>query len=74
VYDIHSPRVPEDGEIETLLHKALEVLNPEQLWVNPNCGLKTRGWTEVRLALAKMVSTAATLRASLAERGSIAVR
>ena len=65
VYDIHSPRVPDDAEIENLLRKALEVLAPGQLWVNPDCGLKTRAWPEVRLALGKMVSTAARLRASL---------
>jgi 5-methyltetrahydropteroyltriglutamate--homocysteine methyltransferase len=66
VYDIHSPRVPECAEIENLLRKALEVLTFDQLWVNPDCGLKTRGWDEVRLALANMVSTAAKLRLSLA--------
>jgi 5-methyltetrahydropteroyltriglutamate--homocysteine methyltransferase len=65
VYDIHSPRVPESGEIENLLRKALEVLTAQQLWVNPDCGLKTRGWTEVRLALKDMVGTAVKLRASL---------
>jgi 5-methyltetrahydropteroyltriglutamate--homocysteine methyltransferase len=65
VYDIHSPRVPANGEMENLLHKALEVLTPEQLWVNPDCGLKTRGWTEVRLALTDMVATAEKVRASL---------
>jgi len=68
VYDIHSPRVPDNGEIETLLRKALEVLSPDQLWVNPDCGLKTRGWAEVRLALGNMVATAAKLRASIASR------
>lgn len=68
VYDIHSPRVPDNREIETLLRKALEVLTPEQLWVNPDCGLKTRGWTEVRLALGNMVATAAMLRASIASK------
>jgi 5-methyltetrahydropteroyltriglutamate--homocysteine methyltransferase len=62
VYDIHSPRVPENGEMKDLLHKALEVLTPEQLWVNPDCGLKTRGWPEVELALTEMVATAAGLR------------
>lgn len=66
VYDIHSPRVPEASEIEHLLEKALEVLTPEQLWVNPDCGLKTRSWPEVRLALGNMVRTAAKLRASRA--------
>jgi 5-methyltetrahydropteroyltriglutamate--homocysteine methyltransferase len=65
VYDIHSPRVPAEEEIENLLQRALEVLTPEQLWVNPDCGLKTRGWTEVRSALSNMVSTAKKLRASL---------
>jgi 5-methyltetrahydropteroyltriglutamate--homocysteine methyltransferase len=68
VYDIHSPRVPDNREIETLLRKALEVLTPEQLWVNPDCGLKTRGWTEVRLALGNMVATAAMLRATIASK------
>jgi 5-methyltetrahydropteroyltriglutamate--homocysteine methyltransferase len=62
VYDIHSPRVPEDGEMKDLLKKALEVLTPEQLWVNPDCGLKTRGWPEVELALTEMVATATGLR------------
>jgi 5-methyltetrahydropteroyltriglutamate--homocysteine methyltransferase len=65
VYDIHSPRVPEDGEMSDLVKKALEVLTPEQLWVNPDCGLKTRGWKEVELALTKMVETAADLRTSV---------
>jgi len=67
VYDIHSPRVPENSEIENLLQKALEVLTPRQLWVNPDCGLKTRGWTEVRLALQNMVDSAAKVRISLTE-------
>jgi len=65
VYDIHSPRVPSADEIENLLRKALEVFTPDQLWVNPDCGLKTRGWAEVQLALGNMVGTAAKLRASL---------
>jgi len=65
VYDIHSPRVPEDGEMKSLLNKALEVLTPEQLWVNPDCGLKTRGWEEVKLALTDMVATAAGMRSQL---------
>ena len=62
VYDIHSPRVPERSEIENLLHKALEVLTPDQLWINPDCGLKTRDWAEVKLSLKNMVATAAKLR------------
>jgi 5-methyltetrahydropteroyltriglutamate--homocysteine methyltransferase len=67
VYDIHSPRVPSRDEIQTLLHKALEVLTPQQLWINPDCGLKTRGWEEVRLALENMVAVAAELRTSLVQ-------
>jgi 5-methyltetrahydropteroyltriglutamate--homocysteine methyltransferase len=57
--------VPADGEIKELLDRALEVLSPSQLWVNPDCGLKTRGWEEVELALTNMVETATVLRASL---------
>jgi 5-methyltetrahydropteroyltriglutamate--homocysteine methyltransferase len=62
VYDIHSPRVPSQEEIRTLLHKALEVLKPEQLWVNPDCGLKTRQWKETEPALKAMVEAARLLR------------
>ena len=63
VYDVHSPRIPKKQEIEDLLRKALEFLSAEQLWVNPDCGLKTRKWEEVRPALATMVDAARTLRA-----------
>jgi 5-methyltetrahydropteroyltriglutamate--homocysteine methyltransferase len=63
VYDIHSPRVPPVEEMVTLLRKAAQVLSPEQLWVNPDCGLKTRRWEEVRPALASMVGAAQALRA-----------
>jgi 5-methyltetrahydropteroyltriglutamate--homocysteine methyltransferase len=66
VYDIHSPRVPAVEEMVLLLRKALEVLEPAQLWVNPDCGLKTRGWKEVQAALTHMVAAAATVRAELA--------
>jgi 5-methyltetrahydropteroyltriglutamate--homocysteine methyltransferase len=62
VYDIHSPRVPSVEEMETLLRKALDVLDPEQLWVNPDCGLKTRRWVEVRPALENMVQAAENVR------------
>lgn len=65
VYDIHSPRVPSQGEMETLLSKALEVLRPEQIWVNPDCGLKTRGWPEVDAALKAMVKAAIAMRAKV---------
>ncbi|KRA17867.1 5-methyltetrahydropteroyltriglutamate--homocysteine S-methyltransferase [Lysobacter sp. Root604] len=64
VYDIHSPRVPSVDEMRELLDKALDVLTPAQLWVNPDCGLKTRGWPEVRTALKAMVQAAQALRES----------
>ena len=65
VYDIHSPRVPKQEEMVTLLRKALEVLTPQQVWVNPDCGLKTRGWPETEKALEAMVSAAKQLRAEV---------
>src|SRR5258708_2965569 len=65
IYDIHSPRIPEVSEIEALLRRSLDVLSPRQLWVNPDCGLKTRGWQEVRPALRNMVEAAQRLRESL---------
>ena len=65
VYDIHSPRVPSQKEMEDLLHKALEVIPADRLWVNPDCGLKTRGWAEVESALRSMVAAAKNLRAEL---------
>jgi 5-methyltetrahydropteroyltriglutamate--homocysteine methyltransferase len=68
VYDIHSPRVPTQAEMEALLEKALAVLKPEQLWVNPDCGLKTRRWAEVKPALTSMVAAANALRARLEGR------
>ncbi|RXR06155.1 5-methyltetrahydropteroyltriglutamate--homocysteine S-methyltransferase [Pseudoxanthomonas composti] len=67
VYDIHSPRVPSTGEMVELLRKARAVLAAEQLWVNPDCGLKTRGWEETGHALAQMVDAARILRADLAQ-------
>jgi 5-methyltetrahydropteroyltriglutamate--homocysteine methyltransferase len=62
VYDIHSPRVPAVAEMENLMRKAEALLPAENLWVNPDCGLKTRGWPEVRTSLANMVACAKTLR------------
>jgi 5-methyltetrahydropteroyltriglutamate--homocysteine methyltransferase len=62
VWDIHSPRVPSADEMEDLLRKALVVLTPEQLWVNPDCGLKTRRWEEVIPALENMVQASHHLR------------
>ena len=67
VYDIHAPRVPDKAEMVTLLRKALQVLRPEQLWVNPDCGLKTRGWEETGKALQALVAAAAELRAEHAD-------
>lgn len=62
VWDIHSPRVPAQGEMETLLRKAAEVIDPAKLWVNPDCGLKTRQWDEVRRSTAYLVGAARVLR------------
>ena len=64
IWDIHSPRVPSVEEITNLLGKALQVLPRNQVWVNPDCGLKTRGWPEVKESLANMV--AATLKTRIA--------
>ena len=61
VYDIHSPRVPETEEIMGRLQKALRAIPPDMLWVNPDCGLKTRGWPEVHAALRNMVEAAKKL-------------
>jgi len=65
IYDIHSPRVPTQVEIEALLEKALNVLSPSQLWVNPDCGLKTRSWEEVKPALMSMIAAAHSIRKKL---------
>jgi 5-methyltetrahydropteroyltriglutamate--homocysteine methyltransferase len=66
VYDIHSPRVPDSAEMANLLRKAARRIPAERLWVNPDCGLKTRGWPETEAALVHMVEAARTLRAELA--------
>ena len=65
VYDIHTPRVPSEDEVRSLLELALEALRPEQVWVNPDCGLKTRGWPEVTTALTNMCTAAAKVRKTL---------
>ncbi|KHT30488.1 5-methyltetrahydropteroyltriglutamate--homocysteine S-methyltransferase [Pectobacterium carotovorum] len=62
VYDIHSPNVPSVEWMEDLLKKAAQRIPAERLWVNPDCGLKTRGWPETRQALANMVQAAQRLR------------
>ncbi|MEW5904106.1 MAG: 5-methyltetrahydropteroyltriglutamate--homocysteine S-methyltransferase [Pseudomonadota bacterium] len=64
VYDIHSPNIPTQEHIVQLMRKAAERIPPERLWVNPDCGLKTRQWPEVIPALTNMVAAAKTLRAS----------
>lgn len=63
VYDIHSPRVPTVDEMTRLLDKAVATIVPENLWVNPDCGLKTRGWPETEAALRNMVAAAQSMRA-----------
>jgi 5-methyltetrahydropteroyltriglutamate--homocysteine methyltransferase len=65
VYDIHSPRIPSTDEMVELLHEAARVLRPEQIWVNPDCGLKTRTWDEVDPSLRNMVNAAKQLREEL---------
>ncbi|MCI0654492.1 MAG: 5-methyltetrahydropteroyltriglutamate--homocysteine S-methyltransferase [Methylococcaceae bacterium] len=66
VYDIHSPNVPTTQDMVALLKKAEQRIDPDQLWVNPDCGLKTRQWRDVRISLANMVEAARILRSSLA--------
>jgi 5-methyltetrahydropteroyltriglutamate--homocysteine methyltransferase len=63
VYDIHSPNIPSEQHIVQLMKKAAERIPAERLWVNPDCGLKTRQWNEVIPALTNMVAAAKTLRA-----------
>lgn len=70
VYDIHSPRIPNTQEMEKLLYKALKVLNEKQVWVNPDCGLKTRNWNEVKPALQNMVQAAQNVRAEVEQRAN----
>ncbi|MDO7136646.1 5-methyltetrahydropteroyltriglutamate--homocysteine S-methyltransferase [Algibacter lectus] len=67
VYDIHSPRVPSLEEIENLLTKAKNVLPKEHIWVNPDCGLKTRDWPETKDALKNLVTAAKNLRSQTLE-------
>ena len=68
VYDIHSPRIPSRQEYEDSLQQVLQVLPTAQIWVNPDCGLKTRRWEEVRPALTNMVAAAQSLRSTLKEQ------
>jgi 5-methyltetrahydropteroyltriglutamate--homocysteine methyltransferase len=65
VYDIHSPRVPGVEEIAASLREALKAVPVERLWVNPDCGLKTRGPAEVEASLRNLVDAAKLVRAEL---------
>src|SRR5690606_1471406 len=69
VYDIHSPNIPARDEIVALVRRAAGRIPAERLWINPDCGLKTRQWTEVIPALANMVAAARILRAEMASTG-----
>lgn len=62
VYDIHSPRIPSVDEVVNLIEKAAHFIPKQQLWINPDCGLKTRDWPETELALQNMVAAAKLLR------------
>lgn len=70
VYDIHSPNIPTQEWIEGLLNKAAEKIPVQRLWVNPDCGLKTRNWSETEASLANMVAAAKKLRKEFAEQAS----
>ncbi|MBU2097139.1 MAG: 5-methyltetrahydropteroyltriglutamate--homocysteine S-methyltransferase [Gammaproteobacteria bacterium] len=62
VYDIHSPNLPEIGDMIQLINRAADKIPLSRLWINPDCGLKTRAWTETEIALQRMVSAATALR------------
>lgn len=70
VYDIHSPRVPSEQEIEARITEMLQYLKPEQLWIDPDCGLKTRQWSETKAALTNMVDAAKAFRGRYAARAA----
>ncbi|TKA78409.1 putative 5-methyltetrahydropteroyltriglutamate--homocysteine methyltransferase [Cryomyces minteri] len=67
VYDIHSPRVPSEQEIKDRVDEMLQYLKPDQLWINPDCGLKTRQWKETKAALTNMVNAAIYYREKYAK-------
>ncbi|GAA2387028.1 5-methyltetrahydropteroyltriglutamate--homocysteine S-methyltransferase [Dactylosporangium salmoneum] len=71
VYDIHSPRIPRQAEITDALRRAVAAVPADRLWVNPDCGLKTRGYAEVEQSLARLVAAAAQIRAGAAEPGPV---
>ena len=62
VYDIHSPRVPDVQEMVDLLDKAAALIDKDRLWVNPDCGLKTRGWAETEASLKNMIEATKIVR------------
>ena len=68
VYDIHSPRVPSKEEMVDLLEKAIALIPAEQIWVNPDCGLKTRHWEETKLALTALVDAAQEMRKKVSKK------
>jgi len=68
VYDIHSPRVPPEQEIKDRVEEMLKYLKPDQLWINPDCGLKTRQWKETKAALTNMVNAAKFFREKYADK------
>jgi 5-methyltetrahydropteroyltriglutamate--homocysteine methyltransferase len=71
VYDIHSPRVPSTEEITSLLAKAANLLPARNLWVNPDCGLKTRKWPETKAALVNLVAAAKLAREQISVESTI---
>ena len=73
VYDIHSPRIPSRQEMVALMEKAMAVVPAAQLWVNPDCGLKTRSWEEVVPSLENLVGAAERMRAEVAAPAEVAV-
>ncbi|WP_327250917.1 5-methyltetrahydropteroyltriglutamate--homocysteine S-methyltransferase [Streptomyces sp. NBC_01244] len=70
IWDIHSPRIPSTREAASLLRRGLDAIPAERLWVNPDCGLKTRGWTETRASLENLVAAAHEVRADLSAHNS----
>jgi len=70
IWDIHSPRVPSAEEMEQLLAKAITLIEPSRVWANPDCGLKTRAWAEVKPSLRHLVAAAKSQRKLLTERAS----
>jgi 5-methyltetrahydropteroyltriglutamate--homocysteine methyltransferase len=65
LWDIHSPRGPSPEELDDLLHQAITTFDTDRLWVNPDCGLKTRGWPEVEASLRNLTGAAERARATL---------